>query len=217
MINIVIIGIHHLQSEAIATLIESNDEFKVLDIHSRTMDFLHKNYAEPVHVVIKNIPKIASDDISDVEEIQKIHPKAKVLIISYSENEETIFNIIKVGAKGFLSHDATRQELFEAIYSLRNGYDFFSKCITNILLNRYVSSIQNNEKNEDDDMKQLSTREIEILSLWGNSYTNPEIADTLHISVRTVETHKTHIMQKLNLKTQVDLIKYGIKNNIIAL
>ncbi|MBO7125099.1 MAG: response regulator transcription factor [Bacteroidales bacterium] len=217
MINIVIIGIHHLQSEAIATLIESNDEFKVLDIHSRTIDFLHKNYAEPVHVVIKNIPKITGDDISDVEEIQKIHPKAKVLIISYSENEETIFNIIKVGAKGFLSHDASRQELFEAIYSLRNGYDYFSKCITNILLNRYVSSIQNNEKNEDDDVKQLSTREIEILSLWGNSYTNPEIADTLHISVRTVETHKTHIMQKLNLKTQVDLIKYGIKNNIIAL
>ncbi|MBO4777450.1 MAG: response regulator transcription factor [Bacteroidales bacterium] len=217
MINIVIIGIHHLQSEAIATLIESNDEFKVLDIHSRTTDFLHKNYADPVHVVIKNIPKITSDDISDVEEIQKIHPKAKVLIISYSENEETIFNIIKVGAKGFLSHDASRQELFEAIYSLRNGYDYFSKCITNILLNRYVSSIQNNEKTEDDDVKQLSTREIEILSLWGNSYTNPEIADTLHISVRTVETHKTHIMQKLNLKTQVDLIKYGIKNNIIAL
>ena len=217
MINIVIIGIHHLQSEAIATLIESNDEFKVLDIHSRTTDFLHKNYVDPVHVVIKNIPKITSDDISDVEEIQKIHPKAKVLIISYSENEETIFNIIKVGAKGFLSHDASRQELFEAIYSLRNGYDYFSKCITNILLNRYVSSIQNNEKTEDDDVKQLSTREIEILSLWGNSYTNPEIADTLHISVRTVETHKTHIMQKLNLKTQVDLIKYGIKNNIITL
>lgn len=217
MINIVIIGIHHLQSEAIGTLIESNDEFKVLDIHSRTIDFLHKSYTDPVHVVIKNIPKITSDDISDVEEIQKIHPKAKVLIISYSENEETIFNIIKVGAKGFLSHDASRQELFEAIYSLRNGYDYFSKCITNILLNRYVSSIQNNEKTEDDDVKQLSTREIEILSLWGNSYTNPEIADTLHISVRTVETHKTHIMQKLNLKTQVDLIKYGIKNNIIAL
>jgi two-component system response regulator NreC len=217
MINIVIIGIHHLQSEAIASLIESNADFKVIDIHSRTSDFLRQNYTEPVHVVIKNIPKITSDDISDVEEIQKIHAKAKVLIISYSENEETIFNIIKVGAKGFLSHDASRQELFEAIYSLRNGYDFFSKCITNILLNRYVSSIQNNEKPENEDVKELSTREIEILSLWGNSYTNPEIADTLHISVRTVETHKTHIMQKLNLKTQVDLIKYGIKNNIIAL
>jgi two-component system response regulator NreC len=116
-----------------------------------------------------------------------------------------------------LSHDATTQDLFEAIYSLRNGYDYFSKVITNILLNRYVSSIQNNEKINDEDVEKLSTREIEILTLWGNSYTNPEIADTLHISIRTVETHKTHIMQKLNLKTQVDLIKYAIRNNIIDL
>lgn len=217
MINIVIIGIHHLQAESIAMMIESNEEFKVLDIHSRTSDFLRKNYEDPVHVVIKNIPHITGEDIADVEEIQKVHTKAKVLIISYAENEETIFNIIKVGAKGFLSHDASCQDLFEAIYSLRNGYDYFSKCITNILLNRYVSSIQNNEKPENEEVEKLSSREIEILSLWGSSHTNSEIADTLHISVRTVETHKTHIMQKLNLKTQVDLIKYAIKNNIINL
>lgn len=217
MINIVLIGIHRLQAESIAMLVESNQEFKVLDILTRTNDFLRKSYEEPVHIVIKNIPKITTDDIHDVEEIQRQYTKIKVLIISYAENEETIFNIIKVGAKGFLSHDATRQDLFEAIYSLRNGYDYFSKCITNILLNRYVSSIQNNEKPENAQVEELSSREIEILSLWGSSYTNPEIADTLHISVRTVETHKTHIMQKLNLKTQVDLIKYAIRNNIIDL
>lgn len=217
MIHVVIVGIHNLQSESIAMMIESNPEFKVLDIRTRTSDFLQKTYDEPVHIVIKNIPKITETDIADVEEIQKVYPRAKVLIISYAENEETIFNIIKVGAKGFLSHDATRQDLFEAIYSLRNGFDYFSKCITNILLNRYVSSIQNNEKPENEEVEKLSSREIEILSLWGSSYTNPEIADSLHISVRTVETHKTHIMQKLNLKTQVDLIKYAIKNNIINL
>ncbi|MBP5372011.1 MAG: response regulator transcription factor [Bacteroidales bacterium] len=217
MINVVVIGTHHLQAESIAMLIESNDDFKVLGIYSRTNDFLHQSYSEPVHIVIKNIHKITNDDISDVEAIQQVHLKAKILIISYAENEETIFNIIKVGAKGFLSHDATSQDLFEAIYSLRNGYDYFSKCITNILLNRYVSSIQKNEKPENEEVEKLSSREIEILSLWGSSYTNPEIADTLHISIRTVETHKTHIMQKLNLKTQVDLIKYAIKNNIIDL
>lgn len=217
MINVIVIGAHQLQAEGIAMMIESNSEFKVLDVHIHSLDFLHKTYEEPVHVIVKNISKITADDISDVQEIQRIHTKAKVLIISYSENEDTIFNIIKVGAKGFLSHDATRQDLFEAIYSLRNGYDYFSKCITNILLNRYVSSIQNQEKPEHDQVEQLSSREIEILSLWGKSLTNSEIADTLHISIRTVETHKTHIMQKLNLKTQVDLIKYAIRNNIIDL
>ncbi len=217
MINVIVIGPHNLQAESIAMMIESNDDFKILDIQSRTCDILHKTYDEPVHVVVKNIPKITAEDISDVEEIQKVHTRAKVLIISFSENEETIFNIIKVGAKGFLSHDATRQDLFEAIYSLRNGYDYFSKCITNILLNRYVSSLHKNEKPELEEVEKLSSREIEILSLWGDGKTNPEIADSLHISVRTVETHKTHIMQKLNLKTQVDLLKYAIKNNIVNL
>lgn len=217
MIHVVVIGSHTLQAESIAMMIESNDDFKVLNVYTRTSDFLRHSYDEPVHIVVKNIPKITSDDITEVEEIQRVHTRAKVLVISFSENEETIFNIIKVGVKGFLSHDATRQDLFEAIYSLRNGYDYFSKCITNILLNRYVSSIQNNEKPENEEVEKLSSREIEILSLWGSSYTNPEIADTLHISIRTVETHKTHIMQKLNLKTQVDLIKYAIRNNIIDL
>jgi|SRR5574344_85226 two-component system response regulator NreC len=217
MINVIVIGIHHLHAESMAMLIESNSEFKVLDVLSHASDLLRKTYDEPVHVIVKNIPKITTDDIADVQDIQRIYTKAKVLIISYSENEDTIFNIIKVGAKGFLSHDATRQDLFEAIYSLRNGYDYFSKCITNILLNRYVSSIQNHEKPENDQVEELSSREIEILSLWGKSLTNSEIADTLHISIRTVETHKTHIMQKLNLKTQVDLIKYAIRNNIIDL
>lgn len=217
MINVIVIGQHNLQAESIAMMIESNEDFKVLDIQTRTCDILHKTYDEPVHVVVKNIPKITPEDITDVEEIQKVHTRSKVLIISYSENEETIFNIIKVGAKGFLSHDATRQDLFEAIYSLRNGYDYFSKCITNILLNRYVSSLHKNEKLEIEEVEKLSSREVEILSLWGDGKTNPEIADNLHISVRTVETHKTHIMQKLNLKTQVDLLKYAIKNNIVNL
>lgn len=217
MINVIIIGPHHLQAEGIAALIESNQDFKVLDICSQTSDFIHRSYEDPVHIVIKNIPQITNEDIDEVQELETTHPKAKVLIISYAKNEKTIFNIIKVGAKGFLSHDANQQDLFEAIYSLRNGYDYFSKCITNILLNRYVSSIQRNEKPENEEVEKLSSREIEILSLWGNSKTNPEIADTLHISIRTVETHKTHIMQKLNLKTQVDLIKYAIKNNIIDL
>ena len=104
------------------------------------------------------------------------------------------------------------------MYTLRNGHDYFSKCITTILLSRYVHSIQNNESISSlKGIETLSLREIEILQLWGNSFTNQEIAEKLFISVRTVESHKTHIMQKLQLKTAVDLMKYAIKNNIIQI
>ena len=65
--------------------------------------------------------------------------------------------------------------------------------------------------------KNLSARQVEILKLWGENYTNKEIADKLFISLRTVETHKNHIMQKLNLKTTVDMVKFAIRNNLIEI
>lgn len=213
-INVSILGTHHLLNEGIESLLQQTSDIRVYSRYADIQDFLHQNFDEPIHVLIKNTHKISEQDISEVETLQKTHPKIKVLIISYSENEQTIFQIIRAGAKGFLAHDAARHDLIEAIYSLRNGFDYFSKCITNILLNRYITSIQKNEINE---LEKLSIREIEILTLWGKSHTNQEIAEKLFISVRTVESHKTHIMQKLNLKTAVDLMKYAIKNNIIEI
>lgn len=213
-INVSILGTHHLLNEGIESLLQQTSDIKVYSRFSEIQDFLHYNFDEPIHVLIINTHKISEKDIFDVETLQKTHPKIKVLIISYSENEQTIFQIIRAGAKGFLAHDSARHDLIEAIYSLRNGFDYFSKCITNILLNRYITSIQKNEINE---LEKLSIREIEILTLWGKSHTNQEIAEKLFISVRTVESHKTHIMQKLNLKTAVDLMKYAIKNNIIEI
>ncbi|MBO7497455.1 MAG: response regulator transcription factor, partial [Salinivirgaceae bacterium] len=96
------------------------------------------------------------------------------------------------------------------------GHDYYSDSITQLLLNRYISS-SNIPVGDDNDEEALSARQIEILKLWGDGFSNQEIADKLFISVRTVETHKNHIMQKLNLKSTVDLVKYAIKSNIIKL
>jgi len=100
---------------------------------------------------------------------------------------------------------------------LRNGHDFYSASITHLLLNRYISSLKSDEQHQRTETANLSSRQIEILKLWGESCTNQEIADHFFISVRTVESHKNHIMQKLNLKSTVDMIKFAIKNNIIEI
>jgi two-component system response regulator NreC len=143
------------------------------------------------------------------------YPRVRVLIISASNDEESVLKTIKAGAKGFLAKDTSREELIQAIYTLRSGYDFFSNSITVLLLNKYIKKLKTDEDRPD--VSNLSSREIEIMKMWGNSFTNKEIADKLFISVRTVETHKNHIMQKLNLKTSVDLVKFAIRNNIIEL
>ena len=81
--------------------------------------------------------------------------------------EEVILKTIKAGAKGFLSKDTERNELIEAIYTLRSGYDYFSKSITHMLLNKYIHKLKTDENAAG--IKTLSSREIEIMKLWGNS------------------------------------------------
>ncbi len=184
-------------------------------------------------------------------------PKVSILVLSAVVTEKLLYKTIKAGAKGFLSSESSKNDLWEAIYTLRNGYDYYSKSITHLLLNNYINHIRLHDENEpssdkaDDSIltdsvrtnnnsvgseqsgsgsvvsghsgsgqlmnKSLSPRQQEIVKLWGEGYSNGEIAERLFISIRTVETHKNHIMQKLNLRTNVDLVKFAIRNNLIDL
>jgi two-component system response regulator NreC len=130
-------------------------------------------------------------------------------------NEDFVFNAIKAGAKGYLPKNTTRKELFEAVNTIYNGEEYFSESISNIILKSYIKKAKTDENNEKKEA--LSIREIEILRLFAQGTTNQEIADKLFISIRTVESHKNHIMQKLALKTTVDLIKFAIKNKIVEI
>ncbi|MCL2329361.1 MAG: response regulator transcription factor [Bacteroidetes bacterium] len=216
IISNVIIGSHQLYCEGVASLLATDSNMQVLDLYSSYQDFSEHCKHPIIHVAIKVLHKIEESDIADITTMQKKFPKTKILIVSSVENEHSIYQIIKAGAKGFLAYDASKHDLLEAVYSLRGGYDYFSKCITDILVNRYAQEMQGDTPHSAE-LEKLSVREKEIIELWGNSYGNKEIADKLFISVRTVESHKTHIMQKLNLKTAVDLMKYAIKNNLIQL
>jgi two-component system response regulator NreC len=168
-----------------------------------------------VHVLILNLHDISTKNYNLIVQLNISNPKVKVLISSVIDSEEIVLKTMKAGAKGFLGMDSDRNDLIEAIFTLRNGHDYFSKSITHLVLNRYISKLRTEELNPGIATAMLSTRENEILKMWGESHSNQEIACHFFISVRTVESHKNHIMQKLNLKSTVDMVKFGIRNNII--
>lgn len=201
--------------EGICSLLKDTDDFEFALYAEYTQSLIDDLKTTPVNVLIIVVHSFNSQIYNILVQITNAFPRIRVLIISAANDEESVLKAIKAGAKGFLAKDTTREELIEAIYTLRNGHDFFSNSITMLLVSKYVKRI----KTDDDqaDIKSLSLREIEIMKMWGNSLTNKEIADKLFLSVRTVETHKNHIMQKLNLKTSVDLVKFAIRNNIIDL
>jgi DNA-binding NarL/FixJ family response regulator len=218
--NIINLGIydeHKLTRESLKLMLETNKEIRVL------FDVGTKNeLSEVLKTISVNIllihAQIVNKPLLDLLSLINLnYRKIKTLILSVRDSEDAVLQIIKSGAKGFLAKDSGKYELTEAIYTLRNGHDYYSQSITHFLLTQYISRIQNKTPEGEASLKNLSSREVEIIELWGNSFTNKEIADKLFISVRTVESHKNHIMQKLNLKTAVDLVKFAIKNNIIEI
>ncbi len=204
-----------ITQEGICALLQNAEDIEVVLKADRYEQLTESINTVRPHVLIIVVHSYNAQFTNLLIHISNAHPRIRILILSATSDEDAVLKSIKAGAKGFLARDTTRDELVEAIYTLRNGYDFFSNSITMLLLDKYIKKL----KTDDDrpDIRSLSLREIEIMKMWGNSFTNKEIADKLFLSVRTVETHKNHIMQKLNLKTSVDLVKFAIRNNIIDL
>lgn len=97
------------------------------------------------------------------------------------------------------------------------AFDYYSKSISEIILKRYLNQPGDKLNQRNHPIGSLSDREMEVLKLFAESYTNQEIADKLFLSIRTVESHKNNIMRKINLKTTVDMVKFAIKNNLIEI
>jgi len=217
-IKIGILDIQKISLEAIAYLLSNIDDFYISFKTDNFENLIEKIKKNEINILIINIHSSFSKEYIDlIKKIRNNFHKVSIIILSASDDENIIFNCIKAGTKGFLSKESTYEELIQAIYTIRNGHDYFSKSISNLIVKDYLKKLNENNFDRKNDIKILTQRELEILKLWGEGFSNQEIADKLFISVRTVETHKNHIMQKLNLKTIIDLVKFAIRNNIIEI
>jgi len=199
------------------SVLANAESIEVIDAVNNVDSLLEKMKHLPatfIQVVLLNVYNANDLEIENIKRIQKAYGKVNILAILMYSNESFIWKSIKAGAKGILSDQTSRNEIVQAIYTLRNGYEYLGKSITNIVLNSYINRSHNGATSQDY-LSQLSLREIEVLKLFGEGLTNQEIADKLFISIRTVESHKNNIMKKINLRTTVDLVKFAIRNNII--
>jgi len=217
MISVGIYDEHKISQEGIGFLLKNIEDIEVAVTISERGNLNEKLKSATVHILIMNIHTFNTQTTNLISQLTINFPRIRILALSVHNEEDSILKSIKAGAKGFLSKDTDKNELVEAIYTLRNGHDYFSKSITHLLLNKYINNLKAEDGFSVTSIQNLSSRELEILKFWGNSFSNQEIADKLFISVRTVQSHKNHIMQKLNLKTIVDLVKFGIKNNLIEI
>jgi len=196
-------------------LIEGVEHIDVVIEASNSDELLAKlEEVEPqIAIVDISLPGLSGIEITKI--LSSRYPNLKVIILSMHTTQEFIFNAIKAGAKGYLPKNITQIELVDAIDGVNAGNEYFSKEISEIILKNYLKQIKNPDRVDEYQEQKLTSRESEILKLVAEGYSNQLIADKLCISVRTVESHKNHIMQKLELSSTVELVKYALKNKII--
>lgn len=216
-IKVILVDDHQIVRDGIRSLLSDCIDITVIGEAKNAYDFFE--------IIKKNSPDVVLLDISLPSmsgiEVSKIlaaeYPQIKILMLSMYTSEEFIFNALKSGIHGYLPKNTTKKELVLAINEVYKGHEYFSKSISDTILKSYVNSAKYGNSVSDNKLENLTNREREILHYIIQGMSNPNIAKKLNISIRTVETHKTSIMKKLELNNTVDLIKFAIKNNLIEL
>jgi len=215
MIHVALVNPYPVFSDGLQALIKDAEDIQLVGRFDSIEDLLLYQGAIPIHVALVSVFSQSDQLIDNFKKLSQHFPKLKLLVLSMFNDENFILKTIKSGAKGHLGNDTNRSEIIEAIYTLRNGHEFYAKTITDILLHSYLTDQKIEPGEKENKLKSLSARELEVLTLFAQGISNRNIAEKLFISVRTVETHKNNIMKKIGLKTTVDLVKFAIKNNII--
>ncbi|WP_281198841.1 nitrate respiration regulation response regulator NreC [Staphylococcus schleiferi] len=141
-------------------------------------------------------------------------PNTKILILTMYDDEEYLFHVLRSGASGYILKNAPDEQLLLAIRTVYQGQTYIDPKMTTSLVKEFVQSSQD-ESYSNDPFKILSKRELEILPLIAKGYGNKDIAEKLFVSVKTVEAHKTRIMDKLNLKSKPELVEYALKKKLL--
>ena len=213
-IRILLADDHTLMRNGIRALLEDEQDIIVVGEAEDGREAVRLvNQVKP-NVVLMDIAMPLLNGLEATRQIKREHPEIKVLVLTMYDHEEYFREMLEAGAAGYIVKRAAANELVAAIRAVYNGEAVLSPAITRLLLEDYLSRDIHKSEN---DANTLSSREREVLQLIAEEKTSKEIAEILNLSVKTVQSHRTSLMQKLDLHDRGDLIKYAIQKKIIEL
>ena len=214
-IRVLVADDHTIVRDGICALLRLAGDIEVVGEAANGMEALEMVRKLMPHVVLMDIAMPIMGGLEATRRICKEFPRTKVLALTQYDDREYVFPVIEAGAYGFISKTAASSELASGIRSVYRGDSFLSPSVARLLVEDYqqVTSIRKSH----DPYDQLTDREREILKLLAEGYTTQKIADTLVISAKTVEGHKTSLMAKLDIHNRIELVKYALRKGIITI
>ena len=206
---------HTIVRQGIAVLLRTESDMEVVGEASNGIEAVDLAKKLRPDVILMDIGMRQLNGLEATREIKKLFPSMKILVLTMHDNEEWIFQILRAGASGYLIKDLAMTDLITALRAVYEGDSYLSPSISKRVIEEYIRKAELGEKKGVDDL--LSGREREILQLIAEGNSIPQISNLLCISKKTVEAHKTHIMEKLNIHDKVGLIKYAIRSGLTKL
>ncbi len=216
-ITILIADDHQLILNGIKSMLKSLKKYEIVGEAQNGAQAVQKTLELKPEVVFMDISMPEMSGLEATEKIMSLLPETRILALTQHEENEYVMQILKVGGCGYLLKNSKKEEFEEAIEAVMSGKKYFSKKISEMLINDLMDHKKKEEASDTENPVLLTKREVEIIVKIADDLSNQQIADVLHISLRTVETHRRNIMQKLKVKSVVALIKYAVHHNIVKL
>ena len=213
-IHILLADDHRIVRQGLRRILEEHPQMEVVAEASDGREAVQLALEKKPDVVVMDIAMPHLNGMEAARQILRRLPATKVLVLSMYSDESYVVQVLEAGAKGYLLKDSADVELVEAVQAVSNGKSFFSPLISRILLDEYVRQLQ--EKKITDRYELLTEREREILQLIAEGQTSREIAELLNVSVSTVDTHRGHIMEKLDLHNPYEVVLYAVRKGLIS-
>ncbi len=209
-IRILLADDHALIRTGIRNLLSGNKDFEIVGEAADGEEALTLTGKLSPEVLIIDISMPKLSGLEATKQIKEQFPGTGILVLTMHENPEYIYQIFKSGASGYLLKNSGKDELVEAIYAVSKGKKYFGPHVSELMISEYMKKADAREERTGD--TPLTKREREILELIGQGKNNQQIADVLFISPRTVDTHRTNIMQKLNIHDAANLVRYALEH-----
>jgi DNA-binding NarL/FixJ family response regulator len=217
-IKVAIVDDHQLFGDSLGHMLSQQPAIEIVGTFQSGEELVENFNASEVDVVIMDIVMRGMSGIETTRWIKERSKEAKVILLSGEIRKDYLSFGIQSGIDGYLPKHTDSQSLIAAIESVAKGEKCFDAAVTKLVFEDFYQKERVSKSSREQlSATDLSARELEVLSLIASGRSNKEVAEQLFISPKTVDTHKTHILDKLGLKNTAELVRYAIKKNLISI
>jgi DNA-binding NarL/FixJ family response regulator len=204
---------HSIVRKGLRSILEEDSSLEVVGEAANGREAVELCQTLQPHIAVLDVSMPQLNGLEAASQVQRVASATKVIMLSMYRDETYLLRALTAGARGYLLKDAAEDEILPAIRAVIRGTTYFSSAISETLLDEHVRYLQKRGLQDSYDL--LTEREKEVLQLLAEGRANKEVANVLNVSLSTVETHRTNMMQKLNLHSAAEIVLYAVRKKLI--